>query len=62
MSPKQKAVILTDLLALQKLTMEKILFYENEAERYRKTFRELTNRIMGTGRIHDGKRKRLTGL
>jgi hypothetical protein len=51
MSNKQKAVIVTDLLVLQRLAMEKTIFHEQEADRYRKSFHQITERIMKIGRV-----------
>ena len=52
MSPKQKAIIVTDLVTLQRLAMEKTIFHEAEAARYRRQFGYLTNRIMQMGRLN----------
>lgn len=46
MSPKQKAVLLTDLIILQRMAMEKNVYHENEAARYRKQYGRITTRIM----------------
>lgn len=54
MSPKQKAVIFTDLLAMQKLAMEKTISHEREADRYRQQFRAITSRILD---FHVGKKR-----
>ena len=52
MNTKAKAIIITDLKTLQKLAMEKTVYHEQEAARYRRTFGQITNRIMQMGRLN----------
>jgi hypothetical protein len=49
---KSRAVIITDLLQLQMLAMEKTIYHEQEAARYRRTFGQITNRIMQMRRLN----------
>lgn len=45
MTAKQKAVAITDNLILQSMALEKVLFHENEADRYRRQLRRIGDEI-----------------